>query len=304
MACLDRIQGKTLAKQVPLSCYILTRNSKRRLAAVLTPLAGLVDDLLLVDSGSQDGTERVAREFGARFIFHKFENFRDQRQFALSLCGFTWVLDLDSDEVISPELRVRLLSLKAHGFTASNCLPDAFGIRREWFFLGQRMRCFFPSKCPDYPLRLYRRDKVGYSMAKTVHEGLSGHERTARIDQPILHYTCDSIDQMYAKVNQYSNLLALDMNRNRVRSNWFKITVYPWLLWVRFYLIFGGWRDGYRGVIHGRYVRDTVWLKYVKLKYDFDHSGRPCGRDVCYTQQFFNAVPRFSGSAKPDDQKN
>jgi hypothetical protein len=126
-----------------------------------------------------------------------------------------------------------------------------------------------PSVQTNCPLRLYRKDKVGYSIAKTVHEGLSGHNWTARIDEPILHYTCDTIAQMYAKVNQYSSLLALDMNRNRIRSNWFKINIYPWLLWLKVCIIQSGWRDGCRGLIHRRYTRDTFWLKYVQAQIRF-----------------------------------
>jgi hypothetical protein len=164
----------------------------------------------------------------------------------------------------------RLRLLKARGFQLSDAAPDAFGIRREWFLLGRQIHCFYPSTCPDQPIRLYQREKVGYAAGKLVHEAPSGHHRTAAIPEPIFHYTCDTVDQMYAKLNQYTTLAALDMHLNGIRSNWLKISVYPWLLWLKFYFGRGGWRDGWLGLVHGRYVRDVVWQKYVKLKYDFE----------------------------------
>lgn len=261
----------------PLSCYVLTLDSERRLAQVLDSVSGVSDDLLVVDSGSRDRTLQIAKEAGARVVYREFDNFRDQRQYAISLCRHDWVLELDSDEVVSPSLRGRLLSLKACDFAPSGSPPDAFGIRREWYMLGKPVHCFYPSKCPDQPLRLYQKAKVAYGSSKIIHEAPGGHRTAQLIREPILHYTCDTLDDMYAKINRYSTLLALDMHRNGERSSWFKIVVYPWLLWLKFYVIRGGWHDGRLGLIHGRYVRDVVWQKYVKLMYDIEGPGGRAG---------------------------
>src|SRR5262245_36478388 len=114
-----------------LSCYILTRNSERRLAQVLEALGDLVDDLMMGDSGSSERTGESATRFGARFAFRRFDDFRRQRAYALSLCRCNWVLELDSDEVVSPALRERLRRIKASGFAAAGGPPpDAYGIRR------------------------------------------------------------------------------------------------------------------------------------------------------------------------------
>jgi glycosyltransferase involved in cell wall biosynthesis len=259
-----------------LSCYILTRDSERRLAQVLASVAGLADELLILDSGSRDGTREIAMRYGARFEFRAFDNFRDQRNFAISLCRNNWVLELDSDEVASRSLFERIAEVKAGGF-AHGGHPDAYGIRREWFLLGRPIHCFYPSRCPDQPIRLYRKDRVGYGRGKIVHETPVGFRTTARLNEPILHYTCDTIEQLYGKVGQYTTLLARDMWQNGVRSSWIKIHVVPWLLWLKFYLLRGGWRDKGLGSIHGRYVRDIVWQKYVKLKYDFEAANPESG---------------------------
>lgn len=261
-----------MAESILLSCYVLTRNSEARLTQVLASVREVIDDLIVVDSGSTDGTEAIAETYGARFVLRQFDDFRSQRSFALSLCENNWVLELDSDEVVSDELRYRIQQLKSADFAPSGNTPDAFGIRREWFVLGKKIHCFYPSRCPDRPIRLYQRSKTNYDSGKGIHEAASGYKITEPIDEPILHYTCDTLDQMYAKVNQYTTLAAREMYAAGERSNELKILIFPWLLWFKFYVLRGGWRDGALGLVHGRYVRDTVWQKLVKLKYDFPES--------------------------------
>src|SRR3982751_6868765 len=102
-----------------LSCYVLTLNSERRLAEVLSPLRDIADDLLVVDSGSSDRTLDIARSFGARVAFRAFDNFRDQRLFAERECAHDWILQIDSDEVVSAELAQEIRTLKDADFNAS-----------------------------------------------------------------------------------------------------------------------------------------------------------------------------------------
>jgi len=252
-----------------LSCYILTRNSDRRLEEVLSSIDSIVDELVVLDSGSADQTRSIAKKHGARFHFREFDDFRSQRNFALSLCSHDWVLELDSDEVVSAALAVRLSDLKQRSFYNQGTTPDGYAICREWFLLGKKLNCFYPSKCPDYPVRLYQRQKVNYNVGRGIHEAPVGYETVVRIREPIFHYTCDTLDQMYAKINQYTTLLAQEMHANGDHAGWAKIAFYPWLIWFRYYILFRGFKDGELGLIHGRYVRETVWLKMVKLRHDF-----------------------------------
>jgi glycosyltransferase involved in cell wall biosynthesis len=261
-----------VSDEIRLSCYVMTLNSERRLAAVLNSVRGVADEIVVVDSGSKDQTQEIAADHGARFLCHAFVDFKRQRTFALEQCASLWVLELDSDEVLSTELRDRLLALKASGFRQGTSAPDAFGIRRRWFLLGREVRCFYPSRCPDLPIRLFRKDKVTYNQSRGIHEALSGFQSSRPIEEPILHFTCDSIEQMYAKMELYTTLAAREMAANGERATTLKLILYPWALWFRWYILLGGWRDGRLGLVHGRYVRDTVYQKYLKLK--FDHPGR------------------------------
>lgn len=253
----------------PLSCYILTHNSERRLAQVLTSIQGVADEILIVDSGSKDKTLSIARGFGAHILTRSFDNFRDQRIFAEDHCTQPWVLALDSDEVVSDELAKRLQHLKqAHFQNASGTTPDGFSIRRNWFFMGRQVRNFYPVKTPESIVRLFQRERLSHRGSRIIHEQLQlDGAKISAIDEPLLHYSCDSIDDLYAKIGLYTKLAAEDMQAKGESSSWLKVYIYPWLIWARWHLLYGGWRDGALGQILGKYVRDTVYLKYLKLKY-------------------------------------
>jgi len=257
-----------------LSCYILTKNSERRLNQVLLSVVGVVDDLVVLDSGSSDRTIEIAKSFGARILHREFDNFSNQRNYGLSQCVHDWVFELDSDEVVSEPLQQKILALKKSGFEVEGGVPDAFGILREWFVLERKVNCFYPIRCPDQPLRIYQRKKVSYKTDRLVHESPVGHQTSWRVDEPLLHYSCDTVDQMYSKINQYTTLAAREMFQSRKKSGWFKIVAYPWLVWFKYYVVLGGWKDGPIGLIHGRYVRDNVWQYLVKLKFDFGREAR------------------------------
>lgn len=264
----------------PLSCYLLTYNSEVGLGGALLSLRQVADEIVVIDSGSTDLTKQIALSAGARVIYRKFEGFSAQRAYAVTQCRYPWVLSIDSDEVVSESLANRILELKRCGFRSETTCPDAFGIRREWYLLGRKIHCFYPSRCPDQPIRLFKKDHVQYSASRHVHENMTAFARSESIDEPIMHYTCNTIDQMYCKLNLYSTLAAKDFIGLGGRSSFLKIMIVPWLLWFRWYVSYGGWRDGRVGLIHARYVRDMAYQKYLKARHDFspDQGDHPVRR--------------------------
>ena len=255
-----------------ISCYILTLNRARQLQQVLSSLQGIVDDLLVVDSGSTDGTQEVAAKFGARVIHRTFDDFTTQRTFALSQCRHTWVLAIDSDEVVSPELSARLRQIKASDASEANDAPDAYAIRREWFVLGRKVHCFYPSHCPDFPVRLFRKDRAAYLAGRQVHETIRGFRKAVRIEEPLLHYSCDSIEEMYGKIGLYTTLAARDLRAKQGRPSLAAVVLMPWIVSFKWYVVLGGWRDGIVGAILARYVADSVYQKYLKARWDGDEA--------------------------------
>jgi glycosyltransferase involved in cell wall biosynthesis len=253
--------------RIAVSCYLLTHNSERRLQEVLSSVEGVADEVIIVDSGSTDATKDIAAGFGARVIYRRFDDFTAQRTFAVAQCRNDWVLSIDSDEVLSPSLAETLRRWKDSFDASIPGAPDAFGIRREWYALGRRVRCFYPSTCPDFPIRLFRKGSATYTPNRSVHENMSRFARAEVINEPLLHYTCDSVDQLYGKVNLYTTLAAADLRKTR-RPSHLRIAIMPAAIWFKWYVVNGGWRDGMVGAILGRYVYDTVYQKLIKARYD------------------------------------
>jgi glycosyltransferase involved in cell wall biosynthesis len=263
--------------QPRLSCYLLTYNSERRLREVLSAVRPIVDEIVVVDSGSSDQTRDIALSFGATVLQRPFDNFRDQRVYAQQNCSYAWILQLDSDEVVSEELAQEIARLKQSDFKTSDAgaAPDGFSFLREWYVLGKRVHAFYPVKTPDRVVRLYKKDRVTYAGSKLIHETNHGGRGIVKLKGVLRHYTCDSVDELYSKINLYTRLSAEDMRREGQVPTPIKVHVYPWLLWFRWYVLKGSWRDGDIGRLHAHYVRDTVALKYLKPKYDKSSESRP-----------------------------
>lgn len=258
----------------PLSVYVLTFNSQRRLGQVLAAARLIADELVVLDSGSSDATLDIAAACGARIVYRKFENFRDQRVFGEEQCTHRWILALDSDEVPSDELVAELQSLKANDFVSPDGRrPEGFSIRRDWYFLGRKVRNFYPVRTPEYVVRLFRKDKISAKGSRIIHEIMQyDAEKISEITQPINHYSCDTIDDLYLKMPLYTSLSAKDMYDGGKRASWLNVNVFPWLIWFRWYVVNGSWRDGEAGLILARYARITVYLKYLKLRHYPDAS--------------------------------
>ena len=249
-----------------LSAYVLTHNSERHLAAVLAPLQGLADEILVVDSGSRDGTRAIADEFGAIWLERPFDHFGAQRNFAQDHCAHDWVLALDSDEVMDAAMAGRLAELKAADFAPAGRTVTAFKLRRRWFLLGREVRCILPVISPDYPVRLFRRDRVRYhEVGNLVHESPEGVTGDERVETgALLHYSSESIDHLFGKLDQYTSLAAREMLRKGQSTTWFGVYSHAFGAWVKWYLRKGGWRDGEVGFVVGIYAFQYTFFKHLK----------------------------------------
>lgn len=252
-----------------LSCYILTKNSERYLQEILEPLSKVVDDLLIVDSGSSDKTLDLAKKFGARTIHRNFDNFKNQRNFALESCQHNWVLSLDSDEVPNPDFIEIINKLKVSDFKYDNQTPDSFGIKRRWILFGEEVHAFLPCSCPDYPIRLFRKDKVNFGVGSNeVHETPTGSDNHVVLREGgVFHYSCDSVTELFAKMNQYTTLAAQELKKKGRKTSWPGIFIHAFGAWVKWYFRKGGYKDGSVGFLLGVYAYLYTFFKYLKLKF-------------------------------------
>jgi glycosyltransferase involved in cell wall biosynthesis len=239
-----------------LSICIITLNEAHDLPRLLKSLEGVADEIVVVDSGSTDGTVEIARAGGAHVFGRTWTNYAEQKNYAAAQASEDWILLLDADEEVSGELRESILKWK----TAPPQFPVYEMARLAWF-LGAWIH--HSRWYPDFQRRLYNRRKARFSGA--IHESLRFQGATGRLEGDLLHYTVRNLQEQRQKSEEYSTLSARAMFENGRRdwraAKWFAA---PWA-WIRSFVLGAGFLDGYRGFLIARSAAHTVWLKYTKL---------------------------------------
>jgi glycosyltransferase involved in cell wall biosynthesis len=203
---MSAVTGAAVAGPLPLSVFIIARNEARRLPIVLAAIVGLADEIVLVDSGSTDGTQDVARGFGARVVETHWRGYGPQKRYAESLCRNRWALNLDGDEEATPELVAEIRALFAQGEPPLDGYEIAIAhVEPGFSYPGQ----FAYSLAP---VRLYRLDKGRFADA-LVHDRveMSPGSRVGALRGRINHYSFASISQVVTKLNEYSDQQVVDM---------------------------------------------------------------------------------------------
>lgn len=248
-----------------LSAYILTKNSERYLDEIIQMIYAVVEEILIIDSYSTDNTENIVKKYDkTHFIVHPFQNFKDQRNFAAKMCSHHYVLFLDSDEIPDDEFVKSLQTLKEEGFT-----HDAYAVRRQWMVLGKYVRCIYPITSPDYPIRLFNKEMVGFNDSSNgVHETPEGWKSKGLIKGSILHKTFHSKKELYDKLAFYTQIAAQDLIVNKRTINYSKAIFSPIAAFVKWYFLKKGYKDGMIGFILGKYAYLYTRKKYAKaIKY-------------------------------------
>ena len=259
-----------------ITAFMIVRNEEVLLPRCLTSLAGVVDELVVLDTGSTDGTTRLLDRTAASGRFarvrwepHGFTDFGTARQAALDRVTTPWALWLDADEEISPMLRARLLDLRQSGHLADH---DGWRIRRANRVLGRVMKA--RKLAADYGLRLFRTEAGRLSEA-LVHEGIvmAPGTSTGRIDEPIYHDTLTAIRPYLRKVDRYTNLDVAQPGDKRF--DLLHLCVTGPLTFFREYLGRGCARDGWPGFVWSAIAAWTaVQRDWKRLRRDWQTSGR------------------------------
>jgi len=240
----------------PISAVLITYNEETDLPRALASMAGVADEFVIVDSGSTDRTCEIARQAGARVVQRAFDHYDTQKNFAASQATYDWVLALDADEALSPELRDSLLTWKQQ-----EPQEIAYQVATLSNYLGGWIK--HSGWYPEYRIRFYRRDRAKWVGA--IHESVRADGPVGKLEGDLLHYTMAAIAEHYAKMGGYTNRAAEDLYA-RGRRNWRggMLVAAPWTLVQRFFLQLG-FLDGYRGAVIAWTSARYVWLKYRKL---------------------------------------
>lgn len=249
-----------------LSLVLITRNAAPQLAACLASAQGLVDEIIVVDSGSDDDTLDIARRFGAKLTSQTFLGFGPQKQLAVSLASHDWVLCLDADERLTPELAAAIRTeLSAPRFAL-------YQMARCNRFMGRYLR--HGEGYPDWNTRLFNRQHAAWS-DDAVHEHVQSSQPTGRLVGDLLHDSAESVSNYLAKQNRYTDIQAEQLFRAGRHASLGKLIGSPSARFLRFYLIKHGFLDGVAGFAHIAIGSFFAFVKYAKLREHWRQQQQP-----------------------------
>ncbi len=240
---------------MPLSVVLITQNAAAQLPECLASVA-FADEVVVVDSDSSDGTAEVAARYGARVVAKEWLGFGLQKQFAVEQAAHEWVLCLDADERVSPELAasvVRALESPA---------APVYRMARRNRFLGRWLR--HGEGYPDWSPRLFDRRQARWS-DDVVHEKVLYAVTPGTLEGDLLHESAEDLGRYLEKQNRYSTLAAQALHRQGRRAGLAELALSPAVRFFKFYLLRLGFLDGLPGLIHISIGCMNSFTKYAKL---------------------------------------
>jgi glycosyltransferase involved in cell wall biosynthesis len=245
---------------VPVTALVITLNEASHIEACLQSLAW-ADERIVVDSGSSDETVAIAARCGATVITRPFDGYSAQKNFGASQASHDWIVSIDADERVTPELAADMkAALAAPGDHAGFRMP------RVTFHLGRWIRS--TDWYPDNQLRLYDRRRARWNGRK-VHESVTADGPVGRLAHELQHYAYRDIAHHLDTINRYTTLAAEDMHARGRRTSALELLLHPPAAFVRNYLLRGGIFAGTAGLIVSVMNSYYVFLKFAKLaQYD------------------------------------
>jgi glycosyltransferase involved in cell wall biosynthesis len=243
-----------------LSVALITKNEEVNLRRTLQSVRW-ADEIIIVDNGSMDGTESIARETNARFFVEGWKGFGAQKNSAIAKCTGDWILSLDADEEVSQGLTGEI-----RGLLSESPSHDAYFIPRRNFFLGRWIR--HGGYYPDPKLRLFRRGAAQFE-ERAVHETMQYHGSPGHLRGDLLHHAYPTLDAYIEHMNAYSSLgvhqaIARAKTSRGILPFLWNVYVNPVATFQYNYILRGGFLDGREGLLLHLYHSVYVSWKYAK----------------------------------------
>ena len=239
-----------------ISACIITYNEVDRIEACLKSLS-FCDEIIVVDSGSTDGTVELAKTLGANVLYRKFDGFRSQKQYAVEQAKNDWILALDADEMISPQLLLDITNQQILFFKefSSYSFPRCDNYQGKFLRHG----IFYP----HYVLRLFNRNYAGWHGNREIHERVVNTGKTKILRGDLLHYPYRNYKHELEKLRNYAILMANHRYANGARASYIKLLGSPFVLFFRGYIMRLGFLDGMPGLI--RHINNSMYAFHKEL---------------------------------------
>ncbi|MDR2427503.1 MAG: glycosyltransferase family 2 protein [Endomicrobium sp.] len=243
---------------INISAYVLTKNEEKHIRECIESVKW-ADEIVIVDDFSTDSTVEISKSMGCKVVQNKFEYFGKQRNFALTQCSNGWVICLDADERITPELKEEI-----EQELRSTPRADAFIAPRKSKFINRWI--LHSGWYPDYrhPV-LFNKNKMKYK-DQLVHEDIEYNGKKVYFKGDILHYPYDNIKQFVKKSDFYTDLRSKEMFERGEKFKVLNLFVNPSVMFFKMYIIKKGFLDGLTGLILALlYSSFYTLMKYIKL---------------------------------------
>ncbi|HEX9860892.1 MAG TPA: glycosyltransferase family 2 protein, partial [Nitrospirota bacterium] len=251
-----------------LSVVIITFNEEANVRDALES-AKWADEIVVVDSFSEDRTPEISREYTENFHQEKWRGFSGQKSLAVSLAKNDWVFVLDSDERITDGLRAEISGLMEKGLDKAG-----YYCARRNHFMGMEIR--HGGWYPDYSMRMFDRTKGGF-IERKVHEAVEVRGETGYLKNPMLHFTYTGISDYLTRMDRYSALAADELFGRGRHAGLTDLLFRPPFTFFKMYVLKQGFRDGMHGLVLAALYSFYTFSKYAKL-WEFRLAGKTAPR--------------------------
>ena len=244
---------------VELSVVIITFNEEKNLDRCLKSIQDIADEIIIVDSFSTDDTIKIAERYNARVLLQSFLGYGQQKNFATSVASHNWVLSLDADEALTPELRKNIKQIKKDPQYCVYEMPRLTSYCGQWIHHGVWY--------PDRQRRLYDRTR-GHWVERKVHEYWAPEKESkiGLLKGDLLHYSFSSIAEHLQKIEKYTELSAREAVFRKKEVGLFKMLMSPFWHFFYEYFVRMGFLDGYYGYVICKLSAYSAFLKCSKIR--------------------------------------
>jgi len=242
-----------------ISAVIITLNEEKNIERCLSSLQEVADEILVLDSFSDDDTEAICKKYNVVFQQHKFDGHIQQKNRAMEMAAYDYVLSLDADEALSDELRQSILQVKDH------LQADAYSFNRLTNYLGKWIRhCGW---YPDIKTRLWNRRKGRWGGVNPHDEVIMDKgTKTVHLKGDLLHYSYYSIEQHLRQIDYFTTIGAREAVKKGKKSNALKAHLKSKFKFIRDFIFKAGFLDGYYGWVISRLSAQATFIKYIKIR--------------------------------------
>ncbi len=254
----DKIHQKvSLTKPMPsLSVIIITKNEAQKIARCLESVK-FANEIIILDSGSTDETVAIALQYTKQVHHVDWPGFGIQKNRALDLCQSDWVLSLDADEQLPPQLQLEIQAV-----LKQNPPVNAFTLLRKSTYCGRLIS--YGDWRGDYCLRLFRNGTARFKEVP-IHEKLIVQGKTQTLQHPLLHHPFESLEAVLNKINTYSTLSALHQYHLGKKGTFFKAITHGLWTFFRGYILKFGFLDGKMGFLLAFSNAEGCYYRYLKI---------------------------------------